>query len=145
MGNINTLKALFSISIQSSIQHKMMANQMISEELRIMLSPSDWFECDSEQSHISPSLKKDDHSPNLTQQQQQQPDFKDVTSKGCRVRTQDPNSLPQQTTVPTVSPWIHHQATTNLNPARQQPHPLGPWSSGSYGRQNQIFQGFHNP
>ena len=52
------------------------------------------------------------HEHTLTQQQQ--PNLEDVTRKGCPAQSQDPNSLPPQTVVPTVCPRIHHPATRTL-------------------------------
>ena len=64
-----------------------------------------------------------------------------ATSKGCRAQSQDTNSLPQQTTAPMVCPRIHHPATLLPKLYLIATNASKPWSCG---RQNLIFQRFHN-
>ena len=84
---------------------------------------------------------------NAYQQHRQVSSSSSPTSKALLARCvgwrglKTPNSLRQQNTVPTVCP-----RTTTMRPNHQKPYwlrptPSMPWSCG---RQNTIFQGFHN-
>ena len=76
--------------------------------------------------------------------QQRQSDFETLPARGVVRGLRTSNSLQPQTTVLTVCPQIQHPATQLPKPYLSANYPSTPWSCGSCGRQNQIFQGFHN-
>ena len=76
--------------------------------------------------------------------QQQQLDYKDVTYKGSRARSQDLEQSSTSNNSTDGLPWIHHSDTQLPEPYLIATNPSRTWSCTSCEIQNLIFHLFHN-